>query len=72
MIETLLEFCDLAWDDACLTFDKNQRFVDTLSYAQVRRSLSKEPSARHEKYSSELVPLAAALTEEIALYEAEA
>ena len=72
MIETLLEFCDLAWDDACLTFDKNQRFVDTLSYAQVRRPLSKEPSARHEKYASELAPLAAALTEEIALYEAEA
>ena len=64
--------CDLAWDDACLTFDKNQRFVDTLSYAQVRRPLSKEPSARHEKYASELAPLAAALTEEIALYEAEA
>lgn len=39
-IATLLEFCDLPWDDACLAFDKNKRFVSTLSYAQVRRPIS--------------------------------
>lgn len=71
MIETLLEFCDLPWDDACLAFDKNQRFVDTLSYAQVRQPLTNEPSVRHAKYARELAPLAEALAEEIALYEKE-
>lgn len=69
-IETLLDFCDLPWDDACLAFDKNQRFVDTLSYAQVRQPLTHEPSARHQKYARELKPLAEALADEIAQYEA--
>lgn len=72
MIETLLEFCDLPWDDACLAFDQNQRFVDTLSYAQVRQPLSNEPSERHAKYARELAPLSKALADEIALYEKEA
>lgn len=71
MIKTLLEFCDLPWDDSCLAFDKNQRFVDTLSYAQVRQPLSHEPSARHLRYATELAHLAEALAEEIALYEKE-
>lgn len=71
MVETLLEFCDLPWDDSCLAFDKNQRFVDTLSYAQVRQPLTQEPSARHLKYTAELAPLAEALAEEITLYEQE-
>ena len=69
-IEGLLKFCDLPWDDACLAFDKNQRFVDTLSYAQVRQPLTHEPSARHLKYAQELAPLAEALADEIAQYEA--
>jgi len=68
-IERLLEFCDLPWDDACLDFDKNQRFVDTLSYAQVRRPMTQEPAARHLKYETELAPLSDALAEEIAAYE---
>lgn len=69
-IERLLEFCDLPWDDACLAFDRNQRFVDTLSYAQVRQPLTDEPAARHQKYAQELMPLAEALADKIAQYEA--
>lgn len=69
-IETLLGFCGLPWDDACLAFDRNKRFVDTLSYAQVRQPMTREPAARHRKYARELAPLAEALAEEIARYEA--
>jgi hypothetical protein len=69
-IESLLEFCDLPWDDACLAFDANRRFVDTLSYAQVRQPLTREPTARHRKYATQLAPLAEALSDEIARYEA--
>lgn len=69
-IAELLSFCDLPWDDACLAFDKNKRFVETLSYAQVRQPISQEPSARHLKYAEQLKPLAEALADEIARYEA--
>jgi len=71
-IEDLLGFCDLPWDDACLAFDANPRFVDTLSYAQVRQPLTREPAARHLKYATQLAPLVEALADEIARYEAEA
>ena len=68
-IEALLAFCDLPWDDACLAFDRNTRFVETLSYAQVRKPLSDEPVARHAQYAAQLGPLSALLSEEIARYE---
>lgn len=71
-IAGMLAFLDLPWDDACLAFDKNKRFVDTLSYAQVRRPISRDASARHRKYADQLKPLAEALADEIARYEAEA
>lgn len=71
-IAEMLSFLDLPWDDACLAFDKNKRFVDTLSYAQVRRPISHEASARHLKYATQLAPLADALADEIARYESEA
>lgn len=70
VISELLEFCGLPWDDACLAFDRNRRFVDTLSYAQVRKPLTREPAERHVKYAEHLRPLAEALADDIALYEA--
>lgn len=70
-IAGMLSFLDLPWDDACLAFDKNTRFVDTLSYAQVRRPISREASARHLNYAAQLAPLADALAAEIARYESE-
>lgn len=69
-VAALLEFCDLPWDDACLSFDKNRRFIKTASYAQVRRPINKAGLGRHLKYADELAPLAEALSEEIARYEA--
>jgi len=72
VISALLEFCGLPWDDACLAFDRNRRFIDTLSYAQVRKPLTREPAERHVKYAKHLRPLADALADDIAAYEAEA
>ncbi|MBO6784443.1 MAG: sulfotransferase [Alphaproteobacteria bacterium] len=70
-IEALLDFCDLPWNDACLAFNRNDRFVDTLSYAQVRKPLTTEPAERHIRYAEQLRPLAEALAEEIERYEAD-
>lgn len=69
-VAALLEFCDLPWDDACLAFDKNKRFIKTASYAQVRRPINKAGLGRHLKYADQLAPLADALADEIARYEA--
>ncbi|MEP4380137.1 MAG: tetratricopeptide repeat protein [Alphaproteobacteria bacterium] len=69
-VAAILEFCDLPWDDACLAFDRNQRFIKTASYAQVRRPINTAGLGRHVKYAAQLAPLAAALSEEIARYEA--
>lgn len=71
-IAEMLSFLNLPWDDACLAFDQNKRFVDTLSYAQVRQPISRDASARHLQYADQLKPLAEALADEIARYEAEA
>lgn len=68
-IAALLEFCDLPWDDACLAFDRNQRFINTLSYAQVRKPISGGAGERHRRYAGQLAPLAADLSDEITRYE---
>ncbi|MDA0785235.1 MAG: sulfotransferase [Proteobacteria bacterium] len=69
-VAALLDFCDLPWDDACLAFDKNRRFIKTASYAQVRRPINTAGLGRHLKYAAQLAPLAEALSDEIARYEA--
>ena len=69
-VSTMLEFCGLPWEESCLAFDKNQRFVKTASYAQVRRPINRSGLGRHERYATQLAPLADALAPEIARYEA--
>lgn len=64
-IRTLLEFCRLPFDPACLTFHQTRRNVHTLSAAQVR-----QPMRRHvdiaAAYGSLLDPLRNALGTPIA------
>lgn len=69
-VAALLDFCDLPWDDACLSFNKNKRFIKTASYAQVRRPINKSGLGRHLKYADQLATLAEELADEITRYEA--
>ena len=54
---TLLEFCGLPWDPACLSFEKNAAPVSTASATQVREPLYRSALGRWKHYEAELRPL---------------
>ena len=56
-IKTLLAFCGLDWDAACLSFHTTARPVKTASAAQVRRPLYRSSVGRWEPYRNQLAPL---------------
>jgi len=58
---TLLEFCGLGWDDACLDYISNPRPVGTLSRWQVRQPLYTSSIGRWRRYRRQLAPLIEAL-----------
>jgi tetratricopeptide (TPR) repeat protein len=60
-IASLLEFCGLEWDDACLEFHKTKRDVRTASYDQVRKPLYTSSKKKWKKYEKHLDPLKQAL-----------
>ncbi len=53
----LVEFCDLPWDPACLSFHRSEQPVATASSVQVRQPIYKSSVARWRKYQQELAPL---------------
>jgi len=53
----IIEFCDLDWDDNCMQFHKNKRFVKTASYDQVRQPMYKKSVARWKNYKEQIKPL---------------
>jgi tetratricopeptide (TPR) repeat protein len=57
----LVEFCGLEWDDKCLRFHENDRYVATSSYDQVRRPVYSSSVKRWQKYEKHLGPLIDAL-----------
>ncbi len=57
----LVEFCDLPWDDACLSFHKTDRVVRTASLMQVRQPVYSSSVARWRHYEKFLGPLFDAL-----------
>ena len=59
-IRELLEFCNLPFEEACLSFHQTERRINTLSASQVREPLRKD-TARAAKYGSLLDPLRTAL-----------
>ena len=59
-IRSLLDFCRLPFDPACLDFHKTRRSVHTLSATQVREPLRRD-TASTAKYGALLNPLRAAL-----------
>lgn len=57
----LLDFCGLAWNDACLRFQDNAAPVATASTVQVREPLNRRSLQRWKNYEAELAPLRALL-----------
>jgi hypothetical protein len=57
----IIDYCGLAWDEACLRFYGTQRPVLTASAAQVRRSIHRHSIGRWQPYGRMLQPLVEAL-----------
>lgn len=53
----LLAFCNLEWDDRCLSFHETERQVRTASAAQVRQPIYGDSVKRWKKYEKYLAPL---------------
>ena len=60
-VAQLLEFLGLEWDDQCLRFHESRRFVDSPSYAQVRKPINSKGVGRYRHYEQFLEPLKEAL-----------
>ncbi len=60
-VRALLEYCGLAWEDACLAFHRTQRNVRTPSRWQVRQPIYKGAVQRWRNYQAQLEPLAGIL-----------
>ncbi len=62
-IETrrLLGFCGLDWDAHCLEFHNSGRYVETVSYNQVRQPMYRSSLSRWKRYEQHIGPLLSAL-----------
>ena len=56
-IRSLLEHCDLEWDDACMEFHKTKRGIRTASVWQVRQPLYTSSVEKWRDYEKHLGPL---------------
>jgi tetratricopeptide (TPR) repeat protein len=57
----LLDYCELPWDESCLSFHNTKRTVRTLSATQVRRPMYKDSVQLWRRYETQLEPLRVAL-----------
>ena len=53
----LLQYCELDWDENCLSFHKNKRAVKTASLVQVREKMYQGSSEAWKKHEAYLKPL---------------
>ena len=53
-VKKLLNYCELDWDENCMTFYKNKKSVATASLAQVRSPIYSSSVQKWKNYSSEL------------------
>jgi tetratricopeptide (TPR) repeat protein len=53
----MLEYCNLPWDESCMTFHQNKRAVNTASVLQVREPIYKHAIERWKPYEKYLQPL---------------
>ena len=58
---SIIDFCGLEWNDACIDFHKHSRPVGTASVTQVRRPIYKSSVERWRHYEKFLGPLLEAL-----------
>lgn len=63
-IRELVDFADIPWDPACLSFFDTERVVRTASLDQIRRPVYRTSVGRHRHYRRWLGPLARALAGE--------
>lgn len=61
VMRSLIDFCGLEWDDACLRFHENTRPMPSASYDQVRRPIYTTSIDRWRRYETHLAPLRGAL-----------
>jgi tetratricopeptide (TPR) repeat protein len=59
--KSLLDFCGLPWNKACLDFHKTERRVGTASLAQVRQPIYKDSVSLWKRYEKQLEPLRKAI-----------
>ena len=60
-IRNLLRYCELEWEESCLSFHETQRDIRTPSRWQVRRPIYRESVERWRNYAKHLGPLEQAL-----------
>lgn len=53
----ILDHCGLAWEAACLEFDRNMAPVATASAAQVRKPIYRDALSRWRRFETQLAPL---------------
>jgi hypothetical protein len=53
-VRKLLKYCELDWDENCMTFYKNKKSVATASLAQVRSPIYNSSVQKWKNYRSEL------------------
>ena len=56
-VKELLEYCGLDYNEKCLKFYDNQRFVRTASSVQVKEDFYSKSINRWKNYQDELMPL---------------
>jgi hypothetical protein len=66
---SLLEYCGLPWQDACLRFYETERAVRTASSEQVRQPIYSSSVNHWRHFRAELAPLIEILGEELADWE---
>lgn len=57
----IIAHCGLEWDDACLSYHKNERAVHTASLWQVRQPIYTSSVGKWRRYEAQLAPLREAL-----------
>jgi tetratricopeptide (TPR) repeat protein len=60
--QALLDYCGLAWEDACLDFHRTERVVRTASSTQIRRKMYRGSSDGWKKFEAYLQPLVEAFS----------
>ena len=53
----MVKFCDLEWEENCISFHSTKRVVNTASAVQVRQPIYTSSVGLWKKYENELEPL---------------